>query len=46
MKDTEEDAWYCKLFSENLMGQALMSFTQLELGSNGNFNELSATFLN
>ncbi|KAG7583597.1 Ribonuclease H domain [Arabidopsis suecica] len=36
---------YCKLFSENLCGQALMWFTQLEPGSINIFDELSAVFL-
>jgi len=45
LDEAEEDTGYCKLFSENLCGQALMWFTQLEPGSISNFNELSAVFL-
>jgi len=45
LEEVDEDAWYYKVFSENLCGQALMWFTQLEPGSIGNFNELSAVFL-
>ncbi|KAG7556517.1 Integrase catalytic core [Arabidopsis suecica] len=33
LDEADEDAGYCKLFSENLCGQALMWFTQLEPGS-------------
>ncbi|KAG7599008.1 Reverse transcriptase domain [Arabidopsis suecica] len=45
LDEADEDAGYCKLFSENLCGQALMWFTQLEPGSINNFDELSAVFL-
>ncbi|KAG7572029.1 Retrotransposon gag domain [Arabidopsis suecica] len=45
LDEADEDARYCKLFSENLCGQALMWFTQLEPGSINNFDELSAVFL-
>ncbi|KAG7564974.1 Reverse transcriptase domain [Arabidopsis suecica] len=45
LNEADEDAGYCKLFSENLCGQALMWFTQLEPGSINNFDELSAVFL-
>jgi len=45
LNEADEDVGYCKLFSENLCGQALMWFTQLEPGSISNFNELSAVFL-
>ncbi|KAG7572390.1 hypothetical protein ISN44_As09g007540 [Arabidopsis suecica] len=45
LDEADEDAGYCKLFSENLCGQALMWFTQLEPGSIANFDELSAVFL-
>jgi len=45
LDEAEEDAGYCKLFSENMCGQALMWFTQLEPGSISNINELSALFL-
>ncbi|MFX5441835.1 hypothetical protein ABTD45_19655, partial [Acinetobacter baumannii] len=40
LKAHEEDAGFCKLFSENLSGSALIWFTQLEPGSID--NELSA----
>ncbi|KAL9293341.1 putative retrotransposon gag domain-containing protein [Arabidopsis thaliana] len=45
LNEADEDAGYCKLFSENLCGQALMWFTQLEPDSISNFNELSAVLL-
>ncbi|KAG7588583.1 Ribonuclease H domain [Arabidopsis suecica] len=45
LDEADEDAGYCKLFSENLCGQALIWFTQLEPGSINNFDELSAVFL-
>jgi len=45
LNEADEDAGYCKLFSKNLCGQALMWFTQLEPGSISNFNEVSAVFL-
>jgi len=45
LNEADEDAGDCKLFSENLCGQALMWFTQLEPGSISNFNELSTVFL-
>ncbi|KAG7533509.1 Reverse transcriptase domain [Arabidopsis thaliana x Arabidopsis arenosa] len=45
LDEADQDAGYCKLFSENLCGQALMWFTQLEPGSINNFDELSAVFL-
>ncbi|XP_020871384.1 uncharacterized protein LOC110225756 [Arabidopsis lyrata subsp. lyrata] len=45
LDEADEDAGYCKLFSENLCGQALMWFTQLEPGSISNFDDLSAVFL-
>jgi len=32
LNEADEDAGYCKPFSENLCGQALMWFTQLESG--------------
>ncbi|KAG7594217.1 Retrotransposon gag domain [Arabidopsis thaliana x Arabidopsis arenosa] len=41
----EEDAGYCKLFSENLSGSALLWFTQLEPGNIDSFKELSSAFL-
>lgn len=41
----EEDAGYCKLFSENPSRVALLWFTQLEPGSINSFNELSSAFL-
>ncbi|KAG7548051.1 Retrotransposon gag domain [Arabidopsis suecica] len=40
----EEDAGYCKLFSENLSGSALLWFTQLEPGTIDSFKELSSAF--
>ncbi|KAG7530646.1 Retrotransposon gag domain [Arabidopsis thaliana x Arabidopsis arenosa] len=45
LDEADEDAGYCKLFWENLCGQALIWFTQLEPGSINNFDELSAVFL-
>ncbi|KAG7542873.1 Retrotransposon gag domain [Arabidopsis thaliana x Arabidopsis arenosa] len=45
LDEADEDAGYCKLFSENLSGQALTWFTQLEPGSISNFDELSAEFV-
>ncbi|KAG7533106.1 Retrotransposon gag domain [Arabidopsis thaliana x Arabidopsis arenosa] len=41
----EEDAGYCKLFSENLSGSALLWFTQLEPRTIDSFKELSSAFL-
>ncbi|KAG7594076.1 Retrotransposon gag domain [Arabidopsis thaliana x Arabidopsis arenosa] len=41
----EEDPGYCKLFSENLSGSALLWFTQLEPGTIDSFKELSSAFL-
>ncbi|KAG7588646.1 Retrotransposon gag domain [Arabidopsis suecica] len=45
LEPDEEDAGYCKLFSENLSGSALLWFTQLELGTIDSFKELSSAFL-
>ncbi|KAG7568048.1 Retrotransposon gag domain [Arabidopsis thaliana x Arabidopsis arenosa] len=41
----EEDAGFCKLFSENLSGPALLWFTQLEPETIDSFKELSSAFL-
>ncbi|KAG7568053.1 hypothetical protein ISN45_Aa04g008900 [Arabidopsis thaliana x Arabidopsis arenosa] len=41
----EEDARFCKLFSENLSGPALLWFTQLEPETIDSFKELSSAFL-
>ncbi|KAG7552223.1 Ribonuclease H-like superfamily [Arabidopsis thaliana x Arabidopsis arenosa] len=41
----EQDAGFCKLFSENLSGPALLWFTQLELETIDSFKELSSAFL-
>ncbi|KAG7585762.1 Ribonuclease H domain [Arabidopsis thaliana x Arabidopsis arenosa] len=45
LEPDEEDAGYCKLFSENLSGSALLWFTQLEPESIDSFKELSSAFL-
>ncbi|KAG7588680.1 Retrotransposon gag domain [Arabidopsis suecica] len=45
LEPDEEDAGYCKLFSENLSGSALLWFTQLEPGTIDSFKELSSAFL-
>ncbi|KAG7564134.1 Ribonuclease H-like superfamily [Arabidopsis suecica] len=45
LEPDEEDAGYCKLFSENLSGPALLWFTQLEPKTIDNFKELSSAFL-
>ncbi|KAG7578877.1 Retrotransposon gag domain [Arabidopsis thaliana x Arabidopsis arenosa] len=45
LESDEEDAGYCKLFSENLSGSALLWFTQLEPGTIDSFKELSSAFL-
>ncbi|KAG7557017.1 Ribonuclease H domain [Arabidopsis suecica] len=45
LEPDEEDAGYCKLFSENLSGSALLWFTQLEQKSIDSFKELSSAFL-
>ncbi|KAG7552339.1 Ribonuclease H-like superfamily [Arabidopsis thaliana x Arabidopsis arenosa] len=45
LEPDEEDAGYCKLFSENLFGSALLWFTQLEPESIDSFKELSSAFL-
>ncbi|KAG7557024.1 DNA-directed DNA polymerase family B exonuclease domain [Arabidopsis suecica] len=45
LEPEEEDAGYCKLFSENLSGSALLWFTQLEPESIDSFKELSSAFL-
>ncbi|KAG7543396.1 Retrotransposon gag domain [Arabidopsis thaliana x Arabidopsis arenosa] len=45
LEQDEEDAGYCKLFSENLSGSALLWFTQLEPGTIDSFKELSSAFL-
>ncbi|KAG7567966.1 Retrotransposon gag domain [Arabidopsis thaliana x Arabidopsis arenosa] len=45
LEPDEEDAGYCKLFSENLSGPALLWFTQLEPESIDSFKELSSAFL-
>ncbi|KAG7579011.1 Retrotransposon gag domain [Arabidopsis thaliana x Arabidopsis arenosa] len=45
LEEHKEDAGYCKLFSENLSGSALLWFTQFELGSIKSFNELSTVFM-
>ncbi|KAG7588540.1 Ribonuclease H-like superfamily [Arabidopsis suecica] len=41
----EEDTGFCKLFSENLSGPALLWFTQLEPETIDSFKELSSAFL-
>ncbi|KAG7599521.1 Retrotransposon gag domain [Arabidopsis suecica] len=41
----EEDAGFCKLFSENLSGPALLWFTRLEPETIDSFKELSSAFL-
>ncbi|KAG7556835.1 Retrotransposon gag domain [Arabidopsis suecica] len=41
----EQDAGFCKLFSENLSGPALLWFTQLEPETIDSFKELSSAFL-
>ncbi|KAG7594240.1 Transposase MuDR plant [Arabidopsis thaliana x Arabidopsis arenosa] len=45
LEPDEEAAGYCKLFSENLSGSALLWFTQLEPGTIDSFKELSSAFL-
>ncbi|KAG7594059.1 Retrotransposon gag domain [Arabidopsis thaliana x Arabidopsis arenosa] len=45
LEPDEENAGYCKLFSENLSGSALLWFTQLEPGTIDSFKELSSAFL-
>ncbi|KAG7588764.1 Integrase catalytic core [Arabidopsis suecica] len=45
LEPDEEDAGYCKLFSENLSGTALLWFTKLEPESIDSFKELSSAFL-
>ncbi|KAG7559367.1 Retrotransposon gag domain [Arabidopsis thaliana x Arabidopsis arenosa] len=45
LEPDEEDVRYCKLFSENLSGSALLWFTQLEPGTIDSFKELSSAFL-
>ncbi|KAG7533263.1 Retrotransposon gag domain [Arabidopsis thaliana x Arabidopsis arenosa] len=45
LEPDEEDAGYCKLFSENLSVSALLWFTQLEPGTIDSFKELSSAFL-
>ncbi|KAG7552365.1 Retrotransposon gag domain [Arabidopsis thaliana x Arabidopsis arenosa] len=45
LEPDEEDAGYCKLFSENLSGSALLWFTQLEPESIDSFKKLSSAFL-
>ncbi|KAG7585621.1 Retrotransposon gag domain [Arabidopsis thaliana x Arabidopsis arenosa] len=45
LESDEEDTGYCKLFSENLSGSALLMFTQLEPESIDSFKELSSAFL-
>ncbi|KAG7594102.1 Integrase catalytic core [Arabidopsis thaliana x Arabidopsis arenosa] len=45
LEPDEEDAGYCKLFSENLSGSALLWFTQLEPVTIDSFKELSSAFL-
>ncbi|KAG7543161.1 Integrase catalytic core [Arabidopsis thaliana x Arabidopsis arenosa] len=45
LEPDEEDAGYCKLFSENLSGPALLWITQLEPESIDSFKELSSAFL-
>ncbi|KAG7533312.1 Zinc finger CCHC-type [Arabidopsis thaliana x Arabidopsis arenosa] len=45
LEPDEDDAEYCKLFSENLSGSALLWFTQLEPATIDSFKELSSAFL-
>ncbi|KAG7556855.1 Retrotransposon gag domain [Arabidopsis suecica] len=45
LEQDEQDAGYCKLFSENLSGSALLWFTQLEPGTIDSFKALSSAFL-
>ncbi|KAL1220588.1 hypothetical protein V5N11_003296 [Cardamine amara subsp. amara] len=41
----EEEAGYCKLFSENHSGQALLWFTQLESATIDSFDKLSLAII-